>query len=195
MIDYAKIAAAVEFYRKLGYQPIEAPWTISRQAWGITSPTGATAYEVDGKFLVASGEQSFLQLILDGELLPGMYQCVTPCFRDEKQHTDLTRPYFLKVELIKTYNTASWEIMMEHCLEFFKQYVPCSIVKTQQDRTDPLSISETFDIQTDDDTYIPGVELGSYGLREHKSVGEWAYATGCAEPRLSQAIKSFQENK
>ena len=192
VIDYQKIARAQSYYLGAGYSPIKVPWTISKEAWNITSPCTATPYQVDEGYLVASGEQSFLELILRGELGGGRYQCVTPCFRDEKEHTDLSRPYFLKVELIefRGEETVGWnpEInkladIVNCCFGFFSEYLECDFEEEKETDDDPNAISPSCDIVSKQ-----GIELGSYGIREHHLIGQWIYATGCAEPRLSQAI-------
>ena len=90
MIDYSKIAAGIAFYSKHGFKYVEAPWVTSQTATDITRPDGAINYPFESGFLVASGEQSFFQLILDGTLKPGRYSCVTPCFRDDKLHGHLS---------------------------------------------------------------------------------------------------------
>ena len=190
MIDYQKIAKAQDFYFGAGYPSIKVPWAISKKAWDITSPGESQAYQVDDKFLVASGEQSFLELVIQEKLPYGKYQCVTPCFRDEEKHTELTRPYFLKLELFSyAYIGFNEELLVTRmieiaykCNQFFNQYLDCQVIETET--TDPLAISPTYDIVSNQ-----GVELGSYGVREHPLIGRWTYATGCAEPRLSQAMK------
>jgi tRNA synthetases class II (D, K and N) len=191
MIDYQKIASARAFYQGAGYQIVPVPWTIAKQAWDITSPKGSAAYQVDDKFLIASGEQSFLDQVIKNKLSSGKYQCITPCFRDEKLHTDLTRPYFLKLELIEigVTDTSKWTDVIESCLSFFKNYLECRLEETALSSTDPLAISPTFDIVSSQD-----IELGSYGIRQHPLIGQWIYATGCAEPRLSQAIEMSKAN-
>jgi seryl-tRNA synthetase len=189
VIDYQKIVKAQDFYRGAGYPPVKVPWAISKKAWEITSPEGSQAYRVDDKFLVASGEQSFLEQVIKGELPYGKYQCITPCFRDEVEHTELTRPYFLKLELFDyAYIGFSEDLLVPRmietagkCNQFFNQYLDCRVVETET--ADPLAISPTYDIVSNH-----GIELGSYGVREHPLIGRWIYATGCAEPRLSQAI-------
>lgn len=50
---------------------------------------------------------------------------------------------------------------------------------------DPISVSQAYDIVTD----LQKIELGSYGIRQHPSVGRWVYGTGLAEPRYSYAIE------
>lgn len=190
MIDYQKISTAQDFYQGAGFLPKQVPWTISKKAWEITSPEGSQAYQVDEKYLVASGEQSFLELVIQDDLPYGNYQCITPCFRDEIAHTELNKPYFLKLELFDyAYVGFNVELLSSRmietagkCLQFFRRYLDCNLIETEVE--DPLVISPTYDIVS-----AQGVELGSYGIREHPLIGRWIYATGCAEPRLSQAMK------
>ena len=193
MIDYRKIAEAVDYYRGLGYKYTEVPWIVSRGATSITKPDWCRNFETYMGDLVASGEQSFLEIRAH---LQGKYVCVTPCFRDEKVVDDFSRNWFMKVELInvkpKYPDLASKMIMMD-AFGFYQKYGKVSIEMTD----------EGMDLQ------MNGIEIGSYGFRSKKAnyrgedfmigidwndpftEGEfvWAYGTGCAEPRLSQAIK------
>ena len=98
---------AKNYYELNGYENIESPWMVDEEISNITKPKDKRNFFVspDGgkgdKVLVASGEQSFLQLIKDGLLkLRKKYQTTTPCFRDESETTDLTKTYFMKMELI-----------------------------------------------------------------------------------------------
>ena len=43
------------------------------------------------------------------------------------------------------------------------------------------------------DLEIAGIEVGSYGIRHHELVGHWAFGTGLAEPRYSQAMGKYNE--
>lgn len=176
-ISYQHIAEAIRYYSRKGFQEITAPWTSARPAWEITAPKGATAYEIEGRPLVASGEQSFLEMIGTGALAPGCYQCTTPCFRDEPVRDELHRLYFLKTELIETRHTDEARLVeiIALCKTFFGQYVNVAVEE---------SAPGVFDIVTAADR----IELGSYGIREHPDVGRWIFATGCAEPRLSTAL-------
>lgn len=176
MIDYKKIYESIEFYEKCGFLRIETPWTVSQYVDNITRPKDKIPYILkhNDKHLVGSGEQSFLYLYLKGFLPKGMFQTVTPCFRDDTFDLNHTK-YFIKNELIITENISDIKLMniIDICLEFYQRYLPESeIIKT----TDV-----EFDIQWN------GVELGSYGIRTCDYL-QYIYATGCAEPRLSQTI-------
>ncbi len=172
MIDYDKIAAAVQQYRQLGYHYIAVPWVIQREPYQATAPESAWPFFTLGGFLPASGEQSFLQLLLDGKLAAGRYCCVTPCYRDEVYDT-LHLPYFFKVELIEV-GTRDYVQVKEHARTFFNHY--CSVSE------ELISATQTDLVETK-----TGIELGSYGWREYRDF-TWSYGTGVAEPRLSQVL-------
>lgn len=181
MINYKHIADAVEYYSKLGYKEIETPWYVSAEAINITlPPTGAPVPLADGRVLVGSAEQGFIQLMLDNPDFKGRYQSTTPCFRGEKED-DFHKPYFMKIELFD--NILPTENMLDDLIDqaywFFKRKLPfVNIIPTY----------EGFDII---DT-MWGIELGSYGIRAFMRNGKefkWLYGTGCAEPRLSTVIR------
>lgn len=71
MIDYQKIAHAVHLYQELGYKYIDVPWMVDIDTILITRPPGARLFSTFAGELVASGEQSFLQI--HKELQPGKY--------------------------------------------------------------------------------------------------------------------------
>lgn len=179
MINYKIIADSIEHYENAGFLQIEAPWTVSKQTSGITKPDNCMDYvlEHNGKVLVASGEQSFLYMMIKGYLLPGRYLTVTPCFRDDSFDL-LHRKYFLKNELIVTDVVNDTVLMetIETCVSFFSKWVP----------RESLHINPNMDGSWDIECKIDGTmyELGSYGIRRHSYL-EWIYATGCAEPRLT----------
>lgn len=172
-IDYKKIVDALHFYQWAGYEFLDVPWFVSRQAMEVTAPPGRRYCSSFLGDLVASGEQSFIQMWLDGNLKKGRWHCVTPCFRDEPYVDDMHLNYFLKVELIEVEPSNiqnSIEGMIDWAKKFFYSYV-----------------SETDVIDTDigrDIVSSGGTELGSYGYREYKGL-RWVYGTGVAEPRLS----------
>lgn len=174
MIDYRKIADAVDYYTNLGYKYIEVPWIVSRDSMKITAPDNSQ-YRYFSTFmgdLVASGEQSFLEI---RNTLNGKYCCVTPCFRNENPVTDLTRNWFMKVELInanpKEDEDSAIMSIIDDAYSFFERYGKVKVVRTFNE----------FDIE------MNNIEIGSYEAREIRNF-HWIYGTGCAEPRLSQAI-------
>ena len=177
LIDYRVIADAISFYEGLGYEYIEVPWSARGDAMCLTTPNGILLFPLRDEFLLASGEQIFIQMMQDGELKDGeRYMCVTPCFRDEPHYTPLVRPYFLKVELIVVGSDEQADVdrALSHAESFFNRYLPKPVERLKTD----IGI----DIMYND------VELGSYGLRDHPTTGPWVYATGVAEPRFSQVL-------
>jgi len=172
-IDYRKIVDAIHNYQWLGYEYLEVPWFISRQAMQVTAPPDrrfCTSFIGD---LVASGEQSFIQMWMDGKLKPGKWQCATPCFRDEPNVDETHLNYFFKVELIEISPAdveKSIDRMIDDALKFFNSYLDNWMVVDTSIGKDIVSAC--------------GVELGSYGYREHGDF-KWVYGTGVAEPRLS----------
>ena len=180
MIDYRKLADSVDFYEKLGYERIEAPWWVSKEILDVTTPSFVKeVYYLPNnrKCLVASGEQSFLYIAAKGRLPKGRYQTITPCFRDESIGI-LSKKCFMKNELIITDEVTqnNLDLILRQSFEFFMTQVP---------NCDKLNIVKTdigFDI-----TYA-GIEIGSYGIRSCQFL-DWIYGTGVAEPRLSRAIK------
>lgn len=183
VIDYSLLAKAGSVYELAGFTRIEAPWIVTKEVIDITAPPGSVEYPIgDEGLLVASGEQSFLELMSQDLLPKGRWQCITPCFRGDALD-ELHKRYFMKLELIDTKASDSQlNDIMGLCLAFFRNYVSCAVVPTYL--SDGVSLAgTTFDIVTIDSD----IELGSYGIRTSK-LGSWIYATGCAEPRLSYAI-------
>ena len=151
---------------------------------------------------VASAEQSFLQMQMDavkaGKPITGNYCAITPCFRNEPKLDDLHQPYFMKLELISWVpidgNPTEQEIalhrMIAHARQFFeeleKDFETETVLNAELAQGDPLCVGgHAFDIQS----FRCGIEIGSYGIRQHKAVGRWLYGTGLAEPRYTYAVE------
>lgn len=186
VINYRNIAEAQKFYKIQGYQSIEVPWTVSKEASSITAPEGVNRYEVckSGRIkeFIASGEQGFLHLALKGQLPAGMYYTVTPCMRDESyDYTHVKQ--FMKLELIdiryepyeSDHNRHMY--MLEDAAQLFS-----SLGVTTETTQVINNGEESFDLTHGD------VELGSYGRRQYKGI-YWSYGTGIAEPRFSRVQK------
>ena len=176
MIDYGILNESVHFYQSEGFDRIESPWMVSEYADNLTKPKDVKPFvvELNKKHLVASGEQSFLELQLKRYLPLGRYQTVTPCFRAERRD-NLHCKTFMKNELIVTDLVDEEELqrVIKSALIFFNVYIPeAKVVKTEIG----------YDIE------INGEELGSYGIRELDDF-RYIYGTGCAEPRLSRLIQ------
>jgi hypothetical protein len=157
----------------MGYSYLEAPWIVSRSSYYATKPSESTDVTALDGYLVASGEQSFLELVSRGDQIEKAC-CCTPCFRIE-EWDELHLPYFMKVELINT-DLASLSSMIKDALKVFNNYlnVPARVIYLEND---------TFDIVGKNS----GVELGSFGIR-HWNDFSWVYGTGIAEPRTSQVL-------
>lgn len=174
-IDWSLIGKSIEHFSSLGYRYLEVPWVASTETLRVTFPGKTDDFKVSIGHLVGSAEQSFIDMVLRGELGPGSYCACTPCFREEPRIDQFHRYYFVKVELIhisvtddpgeKILNT-----MIEDCRDWFSR-----------NTSRPVRVEETdigFDLVSS------GIELGSYGERSHGDI-KWVYGTGLAEPRFS----------
>lgn len=169
-IDYAKIAKAIIFYQSQGYQYLEVPWLVSKESIDITKPKEARYFNTSLGQLVGSGEQSFFE-IKNQLKSDSKYVCATPCFRDE-QYDELHLPSFFKVELIHVQPKLRMQALIKDAFTFFLGY------------SNQISVIGT---EIGQDIMLNGIELGSYGRRSIDGF-DWEYGTGCAEPRLSQAL-------
>lgn len=189
MIDYMLLASALEHYKWLGYNVMDVPWMASEASVEVTKPPDARIFQTFAGCLVASGEQSFIEMMEQGTLPIGKSVCLTPCFRDDPID-ELHQQYFMKVELID-YMPEDLEVaksqMEMHALAFLSRYVEVGLERVFQEREGKAEYLCT-------DITSNGIELGSYGCREYKS-HKWVYGTGCAEPRLSYAIKKALDTK
>lgn len=189
MIDYILLAKSVEQYSPT-YTTIEVPWWVDKDVVLHTAPEGSTLFEMpyNGLYMVASAEQSFLQLLKNGALNFGRYQAITPCFRDDIPDW-LHHIYFMKNELISINPTnvnSDLNDMIDHASSFFSKILVDDAVHVIETEDSRSIIS--FDIVTDDI-----IELGSYGIRTY-GPHTYVYGTGCAEPRLSTLLKSSSVN-
>lgn len=189
MINYRLISDAIEHYKSCGFRQIDTPWRVSKEIMEITRPEFVpknSGYVVHSnnktKELVASGEQSFLYLIMKGYLPDGKYQTTTPCFRNEN-HDVYHKKEFLKTELIIV-NPVDVESELNNIISdaksFFMKYIDSEKIKIKKVECHSII---NYDIE------INGVEVGSYGLRKFKHIS-WIYGTGIAEPRFSRVIKN-----
>ena len=181
VIDYRKIADAKDYYEQFGFGEISVPWIVGHQAYLSTRPPLAfnrrEFYTLDG-YLNASGEQGFIELMLNGYVL-NKHCCVTACYRDEVPD-ELHHSYFVKLELIDTEATEVNMFRMIGLAEhFFNRYFS----------SHPVRIIETQDSEVSYDIVdgIDGIELGSYGIRHYKDL-RWIYGTGLALPRLDTIL-------
>jgi len=175
------------------YRPIEAPWIVSKKAIMITAPEECEPF-VQNESLVASGEQSFMQMILDGQLKRGAYFTITPCYRpaDAARNDGLHLAQFTKLELIDFYeNVEPTHEDLKRMIVGAKKFMEdargemLDIVRVPDSEHRECFTFENYDIMTAG----PGeIELGSYGIRRHPDIGYWVYGTGAALPRLMHGV-------
>jgi len=193
MINYNKIGMAVDYYSEQGFKYIEVPWIVSKESMMITAPPEVRLFSTFAGELVASGEQSFLEIRKLLHLAPGypaLLQCVTPCFRDELNPDEFHLQYFMKNELIGVCAPKHDEDYIPHALidfiirkalDFFKRFAKLEDIKV-------IDVPQSNSI-VNRDIMIKDIEVGSYGYRCYEDFC-WVYGTGCAEPRLSQVINN-----
>jgi hypothetical protein len=216
MIDYELLGLAVKQYQDVGYNQIEVPWRISDEILNISKPLYVKTpnYKLEGtaKSLIASGEQGFMYLMAKGQLGPGLYQTITPCFRNEP-HDELHQKQFMKVELIHVHSHSflspednaevAEEVIIGAALDgfttlLFKVFEEAGISKCPEDYLkvvptgydDPIAVKNS--VQQDIVLTIGAeeYELGSYGSRQ-AAFGSWTYGTGVALPRFSVAARKL----
>lgn len=177
LFNIKRLADAENYYFNLGYELTDVPWIVGQKAYDMTKPKqGARDFRTLGGNLVASGEQSFLELMMNGVKI-NKAQCITPCFRDEI-YDPLHHPYFIKLELINTdVSQNNLNTMINDATDFFEQYTEVVLINT--------------DIGIDIVSMEHHIELGSYGIREINGFS-WVYGTGLAEPRLQQVLEGVK---
>lgn len=184
-IDWDRLARAKRYYAANGFAYREVPWLVGSEAVAVTLPEGRKSFDTWAGALVGSGEQSFIHIRRD--LKPGKYQTITPCFRDEPKYDRTHLPHFMKCELIRVLgDDDDAEVALSGMLSvatFFYGYPRGDYsVKVAVERVD--AGDGVTDLQ------VAGVEVGSYGVREHDGF-RWVFGTGCAEPRASQAFQKY----
>jgi seryl-tRNA synthetase len=180
-INWSRLVSALNFYNASGWKQIDLEWIVDSDVSSSTKPSDKQSFFIGYKELVASGEQSFIQLIKEGKLLPGRYCGITPCFRDDDEDY-LHSKYFMKVELIDTLNTdmKSLEEIIYCAKQFFSIFLDVRIEKIEENLYDIVE-------------FKTGFELGSYGIREYNNL-KYVFGTGLAEPRLSKVLKLNNDN-
>lgn len=183
----ALIVEAHSWWR-LWFNDKMVPALVDPDVMAHTCPAGVTDSRLRGRgtdTVVASAEQSFLQLDKDGELKAGNWMALTPCYREEPILDDVHLPVFLKLELIQisddaNFYTRSEAMYLAHKMQkFFKEFyaMPTKVIETE----------EGWDVMYED------LELGSFGVRRTMTGRSYIYGTGLAEPRASTALLRFKE--
>jgi len=208
MIDYKIVVEAISFYEKHGYKYIDVPWSVSKEAMLITCPklfTEKDVLECNPSMFVTSGEQSFLEMILDDKLHEGKYCCAVPCFPSSVNSKDGL--YFLdyfKVELISYYELGQHsfdlrrlffvEEMANLCRSFMQNYrnENIQLVKNIDNELYHNSGTEySCDLEISEKNF----KLGSYSLKysnqqkrcsnQNNQIGYWVYGPGVVLPRIT----------
>jgi aspartyl-tRNA synthetase len=174
MIDYSLLNSALEFYQQNGFTRIEVPWTVSDSISRATKEFYAKPTRSDDGVLIGSGEQGFLDLMVNGFLPLGKYVTLTPCFRDDELDA-YHRRHFMKVELIDVTPGMTHHAMIRLAEMFMLEHIPDHI------SLQTVATEFGYDLEYND------VELGSYGTRQYGR-HSWAYGTGIAEPRFSEVF-------
>lgn len=172
-LDGSLIADAQRYYAEYGYVDTATPWLVGELAYRATLPPEHDDFvwqAPNSLYHVASAEQGFIQLMVDGKVIPKKAQSATPCFRGEPNYDSQHWPYFYKLELYsaETSDTALAEMVTCARGLFTRLGIETRVVSTGE---------RMCDIET-----IDGVELGSYGERLFMG-HRWLYGTGLALPR------------
>lgn len=185
----------------------------------ITMPKNANPFKLDLEYeyykhyLIGSAEQSLINRLINEHYgkcgLPflehieiflqkdKLYQCFTPCFRNEYNKSYYHFNMFYKIELFSFHESKNkakkfLKERIQNAMDYnYTRFLPkCfEIVKTNQGK----------------DIFLNGIEIGSYGIRkinlsnyiEHRGLGKVedkivyvVYGTGLAEPRFTMASKA-----
>lgn len=180
-VNWSRITRAIDFYVDRGYRYIEVPWLVGEEAYSITSPPDKERewFRTHKGHPVASGEQSFLELLLKGKDV-GKAVCCTPCFRSEPVLDELRHLHFMKVELISAPDVDFGTLMLD-AWKFLES--EGLVVEWMKQIDGSIDLVEK----------ITGIELGSYGVRNTESF-TWSYGTGLAEPRYSYVYELLSKD-
>lgn len=182
------VIAEAHFWWKRWFQDKMVPALVDPDVMQHTCPPGVIDNRLHGEgtdTVVASAEQSFLQLDKDGELEAGNWMALTPCYREEPVFDEVHLPVFLKLELIRVnddphFFTRTEALHLAHKMQkFFMEFyaMPTTVIETE----------DGWDVMYKD------LELGSFGVRRTMTGRSYIYGTGLAEPRASIALLRFKE--
>jgi len=186
-ISYARVSRAIAFYESVGFKYVEVPWRVFPSIADVTMPYDAVPFRCDvgserASVLVGSAEQGFIS-VSNSLLDKGAYVAASPCFRDGEEDDIHFRDFF-KVELF-SFGCGDIQREVTRLRNFAKTFALL-------EGCDEVDMTLT-DIGSD--LTVNGIEIGSYGHRESQVIGHaWAYGTGLAEPRFSQAMKASRKS-
>lgn len=176
----------INYLTDKGYEMIDVPFYVDKDVSSFTRPEFKKDYhhgnDTSHNVYVASGEQSFLQLIKDGILTSGKYITLTPCVRDEylSELSDIKLKVFMKLELISlTDSLDKAKVLLNQILfdmiNFYTDYFNITILPI-----DDTSI----------DLVVNDIELASYGIRNYNGQ-YYVYGTGIALPRFNKLFEKY----
>lgn len=183
-----ELISAAYSYWSLWFQGKTVPALVDPDVMGHTCPQDALDGRLYGRFpdtVVASAEQSLIQLDKDGELEPGWWMALTPCYRREPVLDETHLPVFLKLELMRLGKPGQEYHKLD--AEWIAQRFRAFLLENYGLPTNLLETEEGFDVMYED------LELGSYGVRKTMTGKSYVYGTGLAEPRASIAFSRFAE--
>ena len=191
-INYDLLAKATQFYRGYRFKQIEVPWLVDSDSSMRTAPSKDVCFVVrDGRHLVGSAEQGFIELSLEKLVGYGQrdkielgqnYFAVSPCFRNEKLD-DTHSKWFMKLELYSLHDT---QIAADVASNNFLTLARDFFWEVAARNADIEKTDTGFDLS------LGGLEVGSYGTRVLKTIwgdGYAAYGTGIALPRFQIALE------
>lgn len=175
-VNWSLVSKAIEFYTSHGFEYIETPWLVNLPTLYITCPNTSRIFKIDDSVgLIGSAEQAFLRLAMDNKLPHTNYVSASPCFRNEPTIDKFHQLQFFKVELFVRVKTP--ELALFAAKELVKR------ANTFMPEASVVTTADGWDLE------INSIEVGSYGYRYHPFIGYWAYGTGLALPRYTQAIE------
>ena len=190
-IDYNLLNKALKYFSKKGFNQIEVPWRVSREAINGTFDS-KDSFKSKDKFLIGSAEQGFLELHLQNKLRGTQFMSVSPCFRNESEDY-FHQQEFIKLELIY-FSDYSLESRVEY--KIFREFIISFIIKKLKIKSSDIVVLETKDSNSiySEDILINRIEYGSYGIRQFQDK-YYIYGTGIALPRASKILKGLKNAK
>ena len=190
-IDYNLLNKALKYFSKKGFNQIEVPWRVSREAINGTFDS-KDSFKSKDKFLIGSAEQGFLELHLQNKLRGTQFMSVSPCFRNESEDY-FHQQEFMKLELIY-FSDYSLESRVEY--KIFREFIISFIIKKLKIKSSDIVVLETKDSNSiySEDILINRIEYGSYGIRQFQDK-YYIYGTGIALPRASKILKGLKNAK
>ena len=188
-IDYNLLNKALKYFSKKGFNQIEVPWRVSREAINGTFDS-KDSFKSKDKFLIGSAEQGFLELHLQNKLRGTQFMSVSPCFRNESEDY-FHQQEFMKLELIYFSNNELSILPSQY--ELLRNMIICFIIKKLKIKSSEIVVLETKDSNSiySEDILINRIEYGSYGIRQFQDK-YYIYGTGIALPRASKILKSIE---